>query len=190
MKFQDAQEKAVKMLSSKDFIERVKEEDETMLENIAKLQDINKHGFLTVNSQAGRKEKGKSFQTGKPYEMNERAYVMGFMQESKAAAFIKNMNFTDKNAAFVPFCDDKMHLPSNLDIPLTIIKTEGHTRIETHTSLVLPESVWNSYRKQVKLNVTEKIVFITCWDTKWNRNASAANGLFTDILKVLASSSP
>ena len=189
MKFQDAQEKAVKMLSSKDFIERVKEEDETMLEQLILLKDINKQGFLTVNSQAGRKEKGKSFQTGKPYEMNEKAYVMGFMQESKAEAFIKKMSFTDKNAAFVPFCDDKMHLPSNLDIPLTIIKTEGHTRIETHTSLVLPESVWNSYRKQVKLNVTEKIVFITCWDTKWNRNASAANGLFTDILKVLASSS-
>ena len=63
MKFQDAQEKAVKMLSSKDFIERVKEEDETMVKHLAKLKDINKHGFLTVNSQAGRKEKGKSSQT-------------------------------------------------------------------------------------------------------------------------------
>ena len=52
---------------------------------------------------------------------------MGFMQESKAEAFIKNMSFTDKNAAFVPFCDDKIHLPSNLDIPLTVKNRRSHT---------------------------------------------------------------
>lgn len=60
MKFQDAQKKSVKMISSKDFIERVKEEDETMLEHMPSLKDMNKQGFLTVNSQAGRKEKGIS----------------------------------------------------------------------------------------------------------------------------------
>jgi|LauGreDrversion4_2_1035121.scaffolds.fasta_scaffold98016_2 hypothetical protein len=186
MKFTDAQDKAVKMLSSKEFIERVKEEDETMLEHLDTLKNINKNGYITVNSQAGRKEKGKSFQTGKPYEMIERAYTIGFMQESKASIFIKNMSFTDKNAAFVPYCDDKMHLPSSLDIPLTITKTEGHTRIETHTSLTLPESVWQHYRKQAGISKGEKIVFITCWDTKWNRNASTKNGLFSEILKALS----
>jgi hypothetical protein len=97
------------------------------------------------------------------------------------------MSFTDKNAAFIPFCDDKINLPSNLDVPLTITKSEGEIRVDTHISMALQESVWNSYRKMANLNKSEKIVFIACWDTKWNRNASGANGLFTDIIKSLKS---
>ena len=34
-------------------------------------------------------------------------------------------------------------------------------------------------------NKNDKIVLILCWDTKWNRNASSVNGLFTDVLKIL-----
>ena len=140
MKFTDAQDKAVKMLSSKEFIERVKEEDETMLEHLDTLKNINKNGYITVNSQAGRKEKGKSFQTGKPYEMIERAYTIGFMQESKAAAFIKNMSFTDKNAAFKmypnPVSNGKLYIVSSTDLEkeVAIYNTLGQEVFQSKTN--------------------------------------------------------
>ncbi len=104
------------------------------------------------------------------------------MLESNASKFIKNMAFhTDKNAIFIPFCD--AYIPSVLDIPLTISKKNNI--VETHASSILPFSVWDSYRKQLHINKNEKIVFILCWDTKWNRNASNTSGLFKDVHHTL-----
>jgi hypothetical protein len=182
MKFKDAQTNAVAMFSSPEFIERVRDEDDTMLRHLDILARINAAGFLTTNSQAGRKSKGAQ------YEIQERAYLFGFMLEKDAVQFIKSIGIsTDKNAVFVPFCSDDIYLPSALDVPVTISKKDGQIRIETHISMALPNSVWQSFRKQVKLNKGEPVVFITCWDTKWNRNASGPSGLFTDVLKVLNS---
>ncbi len=186
MKFKDAQKKAAMMFSSKTFHHRIREEDETMLKHLPILQEINTHGYLTIESQAGRKSSGKSYDDGTSYEISERAYITGFMQEAKAVEFIKQMNTTtDKNAIFLTYCEDSLYLPSSLDIPVTITKNGGKTEINTHMSSALPQSVWHSWRKQVHLNKTEKIVFIQCWDPLWNRNASGHNGLFKDILHVL-----
>jgi hypothetical protein len=186
MKFKDAQRKAVEMFSSPLFIQRIKEEDNSMLKHLPILQEINAHGYLTIESQAGRKTSGKSRLDGKHYELSERAFVSGFMQEAKAVEFIKHMNTTtDKNAMFLTSCEDSLYLPSSLDIPVTITKKEGKTEINTHLSSALPQSVWDSWRKQIHLNKNEKIVFILCWDPLWNRNASGRNGLFKNILQVL-----
>ena len=180
MKFKEAQKKQVEMFSSPKFIQRIQEEDDSMLKHLPILKEINAHGYLTTESQAGRKSSGKQ------YEINERAFCCGFMQENTAVEFLKRINTTtDKNAFFVPYCNNSLYLPSSLDFPVTITKKEGKAEINTHMSSALPESVWNSWRKQVHLNKTEKIVFIQCWDPLWNRNASGANGLFRDILRVL-----
>ena len=112
------------------------------------------------------------------------------MLEEEAQKFIKNMGiYTDKNAVYVPFCSNDVKLPSALDIPLTITKIDGKILVETHTSLTLPESVGNFFRKEMKLSKTEKVVFVTCWDPKWNRLASGKKGLFTEVVNVLKMSS-
>jgi len=186
MKFADALEKSVAMFSSSEFIKNRKEEDPKMVKHLQILQTINQHGFLTTNSQAGHKTVGKSVSDGKPYEMSERSYLTGFMLETDAIRFIKHLSIhTDKNVVHIPYCTGDLHVPSSLDIPLTIRKTKEGIDVVTHMATVLPFEWWELERKQVKLNKTEKIVFLFVWDTKWNRNASSASGLFTDVLKIL-----
>ncbi len=187
MKFIDAQKRVIQMFESNEFIEEIRKEDETMVKNIPLLKEINKCGYLTFDSQAGRCHKGKkSFFDGKPYETKERAYIMGFMKKDKAEKFIKEMGInTDKNAVYGPICNENVDIPSALDIPLTITINKDKTEINTHTSAAIPESYANFLKKQVKLNKSEDVVYIVCWDTKWCRSASDKNGLFNDILKIL-----
>ena len=188
MKFKEAIKKSVKFLSSSEFIERVKEEDDKMLPHIKLLKEINSCGFLTENSQGGHKSSGISKIDGKHYEISERAYLTGFMLEKDAATFIKMCNLsTDKNVMFVPYCDDDIYIPSILDLPVTVTKKGNETIVNTHLSSTFPSSVWHSLRKQSHINKSEKVVFLQCWDTKWNRNASSSSGLFSDVLRVLKS---
>jgi uncharacterized protein YbaA (DUF1428 family) len=108
---------------------------------------------------------------------------MGFMLETKAPEFIKNMGLkTDKNAVFVPVCSDDINLTSALYIPLNITKSGGAVRVDTHFSSALPKSAFDSFKKQVKLSKSEKVVFIFCWDSEWGRK-----GLFKDVLRILRS---
>ena len=186
MKFQDAIFYAVKKFTSVEFIKRIKEEDESMIKHLNVLKNINNHGYITIESQAGKQIRGQSKIDGTPYIINERAYILGFMLESTAHQFIKNIAlYTDKNAIFIPFCEDNIYIPKNLDIPLTTTEQNGKINVNTHASSALPYSVWESYRKSLKINKTEKIVFIFCWDSKWNRNASTSSGLFNNIEKII-----
>jgi hypothetical protein len=187
MKFKDAVKRAVDMFENdREFLERIKIEDPTMVKQLPILKQINQLGFLTTESQAGLRKKGKSSIDGKDYEIHEKAYVCGFMQEKEAGEFIKKMALhTDKNAIFVPTCCDDVIIPRNLDIPLTTSKQNGKISVDTHMSMAIPQSAENMFRKWVKLNKTEKAVYIYCWDPEWNRLASGKNGLFRDVLKCL-----
>lgn len=188
MKFNDARTAAVKMMSSEKFLKRIEEEDSSMLKHMNILREINAHGYITIESQAGRFSKGaKSFRTGKPYEISERAYIAGFIQEAVAPEFIKNMGLhTDKTAVMIPHCKGiELNIPPALDIPLTVTKSAGDLRVDTHASMALPSEVYTMYLKQIHINRTEKVVFIFCWDHQWNRNASGPHGLFKDVLAQL-----
>ena len=187
MKFIDAKKKALKMFDSEEFKKRIEEEDDSMLKQLAILRQINSLGFLTLESQAGKRVKGsKSIFDGKPFEIRERAYITGFMREDDAIKFIKNMGInTDKNAVYVPICSDDVKIPSNLDIPLTITINKEGTVVNTHTSMALPKMAGDFFRKQLKIDKSENVVYILCWDSKWLRLASGKDGLFTDIVKVL-----
>ena len=78
MKFSEAQKKSIQLFESNDFKQRIREEDPTMIKHLDILKEINKYGYLTTESQAGRCHKGaKSFFDGKPYEIKERAYICG-----------------------------------------------------------------------------------------------------------------
>lgn len=186
MKFGDAKKKAIAMFESPTFIERIREEDPSMVKQLPLLKEINKHNFLTETSQAGRFSKGKSWKDGKPYEMSERAYILGFMLEKDAEKFIKHIGiYTDKNAMFVPMCENSNVFVGNLNIPVTIVEKDSKISIETRIFPVLSKTQGDSYKKMMGIDKSVKVVFISCWDTKWNRLASGKDGLFTDVLKIL-----
>lgn len=186
MKFREACAAAVAMFGEKSFEEKIKEEDPLMVKYLPLLQKINKAGFLTTNSQAGHRSKGKQYQTGKPYELTERAYLLGFMLEEEAEKFIKTIGIeTDKNAIFIPVGASADDLPSALDIPLTIVKKGSTISVDTHVATALPKEWSDSFKKMVHLNKSEKVVYILCWDTKWGRQAAGKNGLFTKVLECL-----
>jgi len=158
MKFREACAAAVKMFGKESYAEKIKDEDPLMVKYLPLLQKINKAGFLTTNSQAGHRSKGKHYQTGKPYELTERAYLVGFMLEADAAKFIKSMAIqTDKNAIFLPVGTSVDKLPSTLDIPLTIVKLDSDISVETHAATALPKEWSDSFKKTVHLNKSEKV---------------------------------
>jgi hypothetical protein len=186
MKFKEALKESVKHLSSPNFRERVVEEDERMLSEIDILCEINKQGFLTHDSQSGRQDKGKHYIDKKSYTINERAYILGFMLKTKASSFLKNMSLqTDKIAMIIPVSKCEMDIPVEFDIPLTISKHSGEEKIYTHMSTVIPQAHMNFQLKESKINKTEPVVFVFCFDPQWNRYSSDKNGLFNEVLKIL-----
>jgi hypothetical protein len=188
MKFKDAQKLAVEHLSSQEFLNRVQEEDSTMLKQLDILKKINSLGYITNDSQAGRRSTGLHYAEKWEMLIEERAYMYGYMMEDKATKFIEQMAYqTDKNAVMIPVCGDDIAVPSSMDLPLTTTTrvSTGKRWTHTHVSMVLPENVDTFYRKQLHINKREKAVIVFCWDTKWNRMADGPNGLFTDIVKVL-----
>ena len=177
MKFNAAQKKAVAKFNNPEFIENIKDEDSTMVKHLGILKEINECGLLTTNSQAGRK-------TATIYE---RAYITGFMLKKDATKFIKMMSIeTDKVIISPLWHGGFIDADPKLDIPLTIEKKD-HWEVFTHMSTSAPIEFWNKERKQIDLDDERGIVYIFCWDPKWNRNASSKNGLFTDVLKILKS---
>ena len=170
MKFKAAQKKAVAKFDDPEFIANIKEEDSTMAKHLDILKQINENGYLTKNSQAGRKTSRE----------NEKAYIQGFMMKKHAIKFITKMNIeTDKNAVYVSI-NEKEPI---FNIPLTIEKNKWE--VVTHMSLTIPLRIWNQERKYLNIDKDENIVYIFCWDPKWNRNGSSKTGLFTDVLKIL-----
>jgi hypothetical protein len=186
MKFKDAQTMAIHKFDMNDFLTRIQEEDESMLQHLPILKKINEKGLITTGSQAGHWTKGISVLNNNPYVTEERAFIEGFMPYKKAVSFLKNMNLnTNKNAVNVFISDNPKFFKSELDIPLTITKQNNKTKIHTHMSLSLPIHVLNCYKKEHKINLSENVLFVFCWDPIWNRNASNADGLFTDVLRNL-----
>ena len=185
MKFKLAKKYALQRIASDDFKKNIEDEDPNMVKFIPIFLEMNQLDFLTTNSQAGHSHKGKSVFTGKEYILSERAYLEGFLPEAKAERFIKEIALhTDKNAIFIPSCKE-LDISSKLDIPLTITESAGKQEINTHMSTAVPSSLTDMLRKQLKLNKSEKVVYIFCWDTIWNRLASKKNGLFTDVIRIL-----
>jgi hypothetical protein len=163
------------MFDNPEFIANIKEEDSTMVKHLDILKQINQHGYLTTNSQAGRKTSTKTSM------IYERSYITGFMMKKDAIQFIKNMNIeTDKNAIYVSI--NTADTDPEFDIPLTIQMKNKKWEVFTHMSTTIPQHFWNQERKKLNL---DDAVYIFCWDPKWNRNASSSSGLFTDVLKIL-----
>ena len=190
MKFKDAQKLAVEKLSSQEFLNRIQNEDPSMLKQLDILKEINTLGYITLESQAGRKKRGLHYAEKWEYLIEERAYCKGYMLQDVAAKFIQQMAYeTDKTAVMIPTVPNETDIPAETDIPLTTTTrvSSGKRWTETHMSMALPEAVDTMYHTHLHLNKREKAVLVFCWDTKWNRMANGEHGLFTDIIKVLKS---
>lgn len=182
MKFQDAAKKSVAYLLGPEFKEHVLDEDPTMLKHVPILAEINRHGYISFNSQAGRKH--SIVEDKKPSEHWERAYIEGFMLQSKAALFIKEMALhTDKVAQVLHSTSDTttLYLPSALNTPVTL----ENQQTRTHMPNIISDATWQRLRKQHHIDKTEKIVWVSCYDLTWNRSAVGAKGLFKEVLHVL-----
>ena len=79
MKFADSKENRIKMFDSPQFLQRIKDEDNYMLKYLEILKKMNEYGFITIESQSGVRK-------------NEKSYVIGFVEESKAENFIKHLS--------------------------------------------------------------------------------------------------
>lgn len=173
--FKIAQKKLVDKFTDPEFIKNIKEEDPTMVKHLNILKQINEYGYLTTNSQAGTKTDN--------YE--ERSFIIGFMTRKDAQKFVHTINMnTDKIALSVVVSDT--YADPKLDIPLTIENKKGIWKSSYHMSTFVP--VKYLIREKQKMHLSDSnndILYIFCWDPKWNRNASSKTGLFTDVLKIL-----
>ena len=177
MKFEDAIKHSVNYLKSKEFTER--EDAQTTLPTINKLIEINKAGIITYDSQAGIKNR---FNT-------ERAYIAGFMVRENAEKLMKYvMTHTDIIFFIVASCneDNWMENPiykRSASIPLTIANKTGD--VETTMTTIMPASIIDSERKQLKITKNSSIVPIFCFDSKWARHTLSKYGLLNQILHCL-----
>jgi hypothetical protein len=180
MKFADSKENRIKMFDSAQFLQRIKDEDERMLKYLEILKKINENGFITLESQAGQSRKTKD------YTINEKAYIIGFVEESKAENFIKQLSLNSDKIAFIVYTvDDKFDIPAKFDIPLTIEKKNNEIKVVTHMSTIIPKSLLDIYKKEIKINKSEKVILLLCFDPKFNRDAKKKDGLFIDVIKSL-----
>lgn len=199
MKFDEAKKAMVKYLKSEEFTER--EDAKTTLPAVKVLQEINKHGFITTNSQIGDDYNGFNPETKNYYRIQERAYLEGFMKKEKGLALIEEINSkTDKVAYFIYANPDpafeKLYFEGSVkDIPKVGVTISGTSKksvadikkysIFTILPTILPISTFYFNLKQAKINKSENVVWVSIYDPVYGRNALGKNGLFKVVLEAL-----
>ena len=176
MEFTDAIDRMIKYLDSDEFRDR--EDAGDTVKSLNFIKKINKKQYLTFDSQEGILDK--------KYNINERAYIIGFMKKSHAIKYNMNLNSNSNKVAIIIYTvPDSIfkHYEKSYDIPLTTQKNKKEAC--THMSTIIPDSYYNFERKQVKINKTEDIVMVLTFDPQWNRNAASKLGLHTDVIKAL-----
>lgn len=171
MKFSEAQVACISKFSNLGFIEKIREEDETMVQYLPILKEINEHGYLTFCSQAGREDK--------EYKYKERAFIEGFIQRNMAQDIIEAISLeTDKIAVSVPYCEEFFTF-ADVGIPVTIDNSQIYTRIYNGYDYYQ----WMEFREEVFLEDEDScdIVLLSCYDPIWGRNGE----LFNDVLRIL-----
>lgn len=139
------------------------------------LQDMTKYGFLPMEHQLGIRRKGIT-------DVHERSYVAGFMLESTAEQFLPYVTlYTDKTAIYTPVVEEY----HQFDIPVRVEYKDRKMKMTESVYNEIPEYVFDEYIKEAKLSFQEPLVYVTCWDPMWNRNASDPSGLFYQMLGIL-----
>ncbi len=199
MKFDEARKEMIKHLDTDEFKSR--EDAKTTLPAIKVLQQINKGGFLTTNSQTGEDYKGFNKESGKHYHIRERAYLDGYMKKEKALKFIQYMNtYTDKIAFFIygnpdPAFEKEYFKGSVADfpsIPVTVSGSSAKSASDitkfapaTRMPTVVPKSTVDFYKKHAKINKGEDVLWVSVIDPVYGRNALGKDGLFKVVADAL-----
>ena len=118
------------------------EEDPTMAQARPRLSEINKKGFLTIDSQMGKKEVRQHYVTGADYPSWQRSYVDGFMPRHLMNDFHQRMELEDSVVVLV---DAPHENPSQIGgtISVTLDGDYFYTRKPVATSCSFEESVQN-----------------------------------------------
>ncbi len=196
MKFEDAKKKMIQILSSSDFSNR--EDTQDTIKSLKSIIDINKKGFITVDSQEGIIKKGYNKETNKYYEIRERAYINGFMKSDKAKKLVDYINFyTDKIAYIVQIHNDPNYMKylnnggysSRIDVSVSASSTNksdlGDFSSDTRQFLVMPEEQFNFQKKLAHINKSEDVLYIATIDPKYGNKSSSKHGLQSVILDAL-----
>jgi hypothetical protein len=159
-----------------------------MKELIPTLKEINRLGLLTIESQPGKHVNYKHFLTNEDVEYSEKAFIAGFMQEELATKFIQYFNInTDKFAMAITIAGNEVDMSVKLDFPMRIIKNKFQctTEVHKHMSTSVPIDWFMVKRSHLFISPRENLVYLYCFDNKWNRLGNAEDGLFTDVLNAL-----
>lgn len=147
------------------------------------IYEMNKKGFLTLNSQSGVCSNNENI-SGKDI-FKQRAYVSGIISMSEADYIHRHIN--DENIICI-YIDNNTTTKDIQGIPVTYSnKTANQPKIATtHVHLNSEyHCIENLLNKKMKTDILENYVTIHFIDTKFGRNASRRNGLFTKINKIL-----
>ena len=123
------------------------------------------------------------------------------MMREKALKLIEYLNtYTDKVAYFIYENPDpafeKLYFEGDVkavpSIPVTVSgsSTKSYADIKKLSSFTkmpttLPKSTADFYKKTVKLNKSEDVLWVTVIDPQYGRHALTKNGLFTVVLEAL-----
>jgi hypothetical protein len=206
--FENALNQTIEYLSSDEFKSR--EDAQTTLPAIKDLQEVNRKGYLTVDSQQGVIEKGQNSESNHLYsnhfyEIRERAYLDGFMKKEQAYKFIDWLNtYTDKIAFqtyAVPGKEFEKVFNQRLDgriptIPVTVSastlnKDETLTKFTPYTAIptILPKYGVELEKKDAHIKASENVIMVVVIDPIYGRHAmSTPGGLFEDVFKALDAS--
>lgn len=174
--FAKAQQVMVEYLGSAEFAGL--EDAHDTVPQVRFLQDINRNGFLTIDSQQG---------SDNALDL-ERAYVCGFMRPNHYERALHAMNQlrSDKLLLNIPVATEKDFKARR--IPLTIDK-RTHEAFTTNAMFV-PSMDFRFLKKQAGLKPGEAVLLVLAMDPKWGRAATSKQGLYHDLIRALKMSLP
>lgn len=131
----------------------------------AQLADINRLGFVTIDSQEGLRD--------------ERAYVTGFVQPGRAERFVERLNVSGDMVALV-LRPNARYVPDT-NIAVTRQKQTAVTKIP----LLNSKADINGLQKEAGIAKSQKVLLVDCFDPKWGRKAYATDGVFAAVISAL-----
>ena len=188
----------IEYLQSSEFSGR--EDAADTVSSVPILQKVIKGGMITENSQEGSCLRGFNEDSGRYYEIQERAYLTGFMKRENARKFVDLLNTETDKIAFIIQSEpnqefDKLFYEGDpkaiSSIPVTVgnsAKRKSDIKTlypNTRLYLVMPTNTINNIKKGVHLNKAEAVELVACIDPVYCRKAASAKGLYKDVLKVL-----
>lgn len=171
VEFNKTKMNAVRYLSSDEFKEVAEKET---LDKLPILLEINKLGFITIDSQISKKEKFKHILTGETCIMTQVGYVIGLMQRKHVEEFIVRIN-TETNMTMIVINsnhDERSSLNPKYGIPVTYWRTlkdedfKINANVQTRIHTDITHDTFEQYKQKTKC--MSDVICIVIIDNKNN----------------------